>query len=359
MGQQSSEVIEVKHPQKDSPLGWVVVDSVSNDLSFGGCRMKPDVTLPEVRELAQAMTWKLFCHGQPTGGAKAGIRIDPQQDDALALMEHFGREVSDVLSTRVVLGKDMGATDALMEHLYASAGVSQLAPLGPMDLSWLREFRGYRRHMTGLGISMATSEALGAERLDGLRVGIQGAGVVGVGAAVRLSGLGASIVAMSDAHRCIRWDNGVSVAELEEKAGSTRDLSAMAGSAIGSREALFEQHADVIVLAASSYSVSSENVEAISAPLVVEGANMAFQVGGRALAFERGLMVVPDVIASSSSAGMVCSQLARKGAWEDGVLWERLRTGISEAVSLSAKVAQHKGITLRKAHILRCGMESP
>ena len=321
--------------------------------------MKPDVTLPEVCELAQAMTWKLFCHGQPTGGAKAGIRIDPQHEDALPLLEYFGREISHILSSRVVLGKDMGATDTLMEHLYSSAGVSQLAPLGPMDLSWLREFKGYRRHMTGLGIAIATSEALGNSRLDGLRVAIQGAGVVGVGAAVRLSRLGASIVAMSDMERCIVWEDGVSVGDLEERAGATRDLSTMMGVVAGSREALFDQPVDVIVLAASSYSVSQKNVESISAPLVVEGANMAFQAGGRSLAFQRRLKVIPDVIASSSSAGMVCSQLALKGAWEEDALWERLTAGISEAVALGTEVAQQKGITLREAHIQRCGSKSP
>ena len=129
MSSRKSEVIEVPHPQTGEPLGWLVIDTVRHGLSFGGCRMKPDVTREEVAELARAMSWKLFCHGEPTGGAKAGIRLDPAQEDADELLRYFGSCLSDYFSTGVVLGKDMGATNALMATLYG-AGVSQTGSAG-------------------------------------------------------------------------------------------------------------------------------------------------------------------------------------------------------------------------------------
>ena len=185
-------------------------------------------------------------------------------------------------------------------------GCPKLAPLGEVPFQWLREFRGYRKHMTGLGVAMATCGALGTRDLTGLKVAIQGAGVVGLGTAVRLHALGADIVAMSDVERCVTWDRGVSVPDLLESAEVRRNLSAVKASAEHSREDLFSQDVDLLILAASSYGVSEASVRTIRAPLIIEGANMAFGNGARELAFQLGHEVIPDVIASSSSAGMVC-----------------------------------------------------
>jgi glutamate dehydrogenase (NAD(P)+) len=340
---------EIVHPDQ-GPLGWLCVDSVVDGVSFGGFRMTPDVTRDEVEELARCMTLKLAAHGSPVGGAKAGIRIDPRDPDSDALLAFFAAEVRDLLTDTVVLGKDMGATDMAIDGMYAAIGIPQLAPMGRSTITRLRDFEGYRRHMTGLGVAFAARAALGGS-LEGARVVIQGAGLVGLGAAVRLGAMGAQIVAMSDLARCLVWPEGVNVAWLEARVGAPRSLRGADQGHLIPRDDLFGLDADVVVLAASSYSVDPAHVSRIKAPLVVEGCNMGFAEGARVQAQERGLTVIPDVLASSSSAAMVCRQLAARGQLSEDELWTAIEAAITERVGAGMAMASERGCSVREAHI--------
>ncbi|MGB0592318.1 MAG: Glu/Leu/Phe/Val dehydrogenase dimerization domain-containing protein [Myxococcota bacterium] len=340
---------EVVHPDH-GPLGWLCVDSVVDGLAFGGFRMTPNVTQGEVEELARCMTLKLAAHGSPVGGAKAGIRLDPMEPDADALLAFFAAEVRDLLTNTVVLGKDMGATDLAIDGMYAALGVPQLSPMGSSDLTRLRDFCGYRRHMTGLGVAFAARAALGGS-LEGARVAIQGAGLVGLGSAVRLAAMGAQIVGMSDVSRCLVWPEGVNVAWLEARVGAPRSLRGADQGHLIARDDLFGLDADVVVLAASSYSVGAEQVASIQAPLVVEGCNMGFVEGAREVAQARGLTVIPDVLASSSSAAMVCRQLRAKGTLGEEALWGAIEGAITQRVTEAMAAARLQQITVRQAHL--------
>ena len=333
-----------------TPLGWLCVDSTVDGLSFGGFRMTPTVTRAEVEELARCMTLKLAAHGRPTGGAKAGIRIDPHGPDRDAKLALFAEQVRDLLRDTVILGKDMGATDEAIDRMYASAGFPQLSPLGEGAVTRLRDFDGYRTHMTGLGVAFASRAALGGD-LHGARVVIQGAGLVGLGAAVRLAAMGARVVGMSDVSRCLAWPRGVEVNWLEARLRGPRSLRGADQGAILPRDALFGLDADLIVLAASSYSVSDAQVAAIRAPVVIEGCNMGFAEGARARAHARGLVVIPDVIASSSSAAMVCRQLAARGGLTEEALWAAIESAITERVVAGLAAATERGCSVREAHI--------
>ena len=339
---------EIVHPER-GPLGWLCVDSWSGDLAFGGFRMTPSVTRAEVEELARCMTLKLAVHGSPTGGAKAGIRLDPLEEDADALLAFFGEQVADLLSTRVVLGKDMGASDLAIDGMYEALGFPQLSPIGT-GVEKLRDFSGYRRHMTGLGVAFAARSALGGS-VKGLRVAIQGAGLVGLGAAVRLGAMGAQVVAMSDVSRALLWPEGVNLAWLEARVGPPRSLRGAGEGHLVPRDALFECDADVLVLAASSYSVDEEHVARMKAPVVVEGCNMGFTEPARRLAHERGILVIPDVIASSSSAAMVCRQLAARGTLSEEALWREIEAAIDRCVKSARREAAERAMSVRDAYI--------
>ena len=133
--------------------------------------MSPTVSAEEVCDLARSMHCKLLAHGLPTGGAKGGLLADPQSVDLLERAEAFGRAAASLLAERVVLGKDMGASDALMEAIYRGAGVPQLhlAQRGSgsgVCPDRIGDLAGYRRHMTGLGVCLATMAA----RAGGLEV---------------------------------------------------------------------------------------------------------------------------------------------------------------------------------------------
>ena len=340
---------EVVHPE-EGVLGWLCVDSWVDGLAFGGCRMTPDVTRDEVEELARCMTLKLAAHGSPTGGAKAGIRMDPKASDAAEKLAYFAQSLSDLLKGGVVLGKDMGATDKAIDGMYAAIDSPQLAPLVTSPCTRLRDFKGYRRHMTGLGVAFATRAAMGGQ-LKGVRVAIQGAGLVGLGSALRLQSLGAEIVAMSDVERALYWREGVDVTQLEEAIAASRSLKELSQGEPMARDDLFALEVDVVVLAASSYSVSRDHVSLMKAPRIVEGCNMGFSKGARELAQERGIEVVPDVLASSSSAAMVCRQIAAGGRLDETALWRAIEEAIEARVGAAQRHARQQGITLREAHI--------
>ena len=323
------EVVEDPHSGLRAALA-VVRDS---GLSFGGTRFSAQSGPEEVVELARCMEAKLRPHRPEIGGAKAGFFCSPDHPGLPQLMSLAAAAWAPLLLDRVILGKDMGASDDLMEAFYAAVGSPQLAPLnsssGPR---WLRRFPGYRRHMTGQGVCWALKE-LHAGDLSGARVAIQGAGAVGLGSAVRLLREGAQIAAISDAKQCVWLREGLREEELLDliQGGRIRPESAwVAGRA--SREALFSAEVDAFVLAASSNSVSAESARRMTDCSVVEGSNFGLTVEARKVLLEQGCFVVPDVVASSASAAMVAHQLHQKGKLGPEELWASIETCIRSEV---------------------------
>jgi len=352
-------LIEVRD-EKSGMHGFLAVESIRKGLAFGGLRISPSVTGAEVQELAQSMEMKLRAHDNPVGGAKGGLRCDPNDPNLHEKLAAFGRALRGPLTDGVILGKDMGATNEALDHLYESLGVAQLHRVQEIFPNAhcpgrLRDLKGYRKHMTGLGVAWATRAALGG-RIQGARVLIQGAGVVGVGTAVRLSEMGAVIVGINDVHGGIHATEGIPVDALIEGLQQGKGLSPDAFSfpcqAI-ERDALFRQEADVLVLAASSYSVSLPLAENIHAGLVVEGCNMGLLPDARHHLHERKIMVVDDVLASSSSAAMVTLQMSTGNAFEGGSLWEQIERAISGHVRESVRLSKQLHIPARRVYLER------
>jgi len=314
-------------------LGWVSVASETRGLAFGGTRVSGDVTAEEVEALSWNMHRKLLPVGLPTGGAKAGLRVDPQDPLLLEKARAFGERARTLLTTSVVLGKDMGATNQVMEAIYAGAGVPQLflaKARGDSCPDRMGDLAGYRPHMTGLGVAWAARAARRGE-MEGARVLVQGWGVVGRGSAVRLEEMGARVVGHSDV-------DGARVGEQSLE-----------------RDALLGLEADVLILAAGTGSVGAALAETVSAHLVVEGANLALTADARKLLYERGVEVVPDCIASCSSASLVASQLATGNSGHPGEIWARIEAGIETSVREARALGVQEDIPLREAFLRKWG----
>lgn len=300
----------------DLEVGWLALADPTAPLSFGGTRITEGVTRDEVVGLADAMHRKLAVHSVPVAGAKAGVRTSA--DEAPEALAAFADEVRELLATRVVLGKDMGATNTLIDGLYASIGLPQLAPVQvrhPGCPDKLRDLAGYRHRMTALGVRWSAEEAYG--ELAGARVAVQGWGVVGAGSAWRLARAGARVVAASD---------------LDGMCTEV-DVDGALGPRVAPPEALFSVDCDLFVLAAASHTVGADAAEQIRARVVVEGSNFGLRPEAREVLSRRGIRVVPDVIASSSSAAMVCWQLATGNGLAEAELWARIEAAIRRAAS--------------------------
>jgi glutamate dehydrogenase (NAD(P)+) len=312
------------------------VASETQGLAFGGTRVSGHVTAEEVVALSWNMHHKLLPMGLPTGGAKAGLKVDPGDPMLLEKARAFGEQARPLLSTTVVLGKDMGATDAVMEAIYAGAAIPQLflgKTRGASCPDRIGELAGYRSHMTGLGVAWSARAARAAQQkgMDGARVLVQGWGVVGRGSAVRVEEMGATVVGHSDVH-------GATVGDLPVE-----------------RDALLGLEADVLVLAASSGSVDAALAKTISAPLVVEGANLALTEDARGVLYDRGIEVVPDCIASCSSASLVACQVALGNDGEPAEIWARIEAGIEASIQEARAIGAQDGIPLREAFLRKWG----
>ncbi len=344
-GDSPHEVVTVRDSRGEE-VGWLVIDQLVDGMSFGGFRFSPSVTRAEVERLARCMSHKLALHGSPVGGAKAGLRCDPGQSSVHELLERFGDATADALRSRAVVGRDMGATDALIDGLYERLGIPQMTIAGFEGR--LRDMPGYRRHMTGLGVAYAARRAVGGD-LSGARVAIQGFGLVGAGSAVRLRDLGASVVAISDATGVLIDPSGIDVDHLVAAAGGARALPV--GAATASRDELFTTDADLLLLAASSNSVDVAQAEVLRAPTVVEGSNFGLTDAARSRLQRREIVVIPDLIASSSSAAMVARQMQAGGRLGEDELWAAIETAIDQATASAIDRATLDGTDVRSAYL--------
>jgi glutamate dehydrogenase/leucine dehydrogenase len=184
--------------------------------------------------------------------------------------------------------------------------------------------------MTGLGVAWAVRAAR-KEGVEGARVLVQGWGVVGKGSAVRLEEIGATVVGHSDVQ------------------------GAHVGEQVLERDALLGMEADVLVLAAASGSVDEALARTVSAPLVVEGANLALTADARKVLFSRGIEVVPDCIASCSSASLVASQVALGNEGDPAAIWARIEAGIAASIQEARVLGAEEGIPLREAFLRKWG----
>ena len=350
----SDPPLRVYPAKADHVEGWLVLDTVSNDLAFGGFRFGPGVTEQEVRGLARAMSWKLGIHGQPVGGAKAGLRCDPTDPALPALLGEIARQWSDALGKVAIVGKDMGASDFLLDTLYEGLGTPQLGLVQrrhPSCPPRIRDMTGYVPHMTGRGVAVATRAALGGNA-EGRRVIIQGAGRVGIGSAYRLDAMGARIVAISDVDGAIVSQDGLPVATLlsarDAQGRIDRSLLDFPHEQIH-RDELLHLDADILILAAGSLLVGEHAAQRVRVPLVVEGANLGLTEEARTVLAAAQKTVIPDIIASSSSAALVGLQAASGNQITSDALWEQIESAIDRAVRSGMEVASRDGCTVREA----------
>jgi len=345
---------------------FIAVDSVLGGASFGGMRFSSTVNEQEVRDLAQCMTWKLRGHGVQMGGAKAGIVVDPNDPSLVTKVQRFAELARDVLSSRVILGKDMGATNELLDLVYREAGLPQLhlvhknhPELCPPGR--LRDLCGYRAHMTGLGVAWSTRSALGGD-CRGARVLVQGVGVVGLGTIIRLTEMGATIVGVNDHQQALVCSSGLDVQGLVSCVGDSRTLRPAHYSGPGhfvARDALFMQDADVLVLGASSHSVDHDAALTIVPQVIVEGSNFGLTKRARVELQGRSKDVVPDIIASSSSAAMVCHQMVSGNLLAEDELWDRIERAIVDNTTWALAEGRRLGVDPRDVFIdsLRSGRD--
>jgi len=340
--------------------GYRVHHNTSRGPSKGGIRYHPEVSLDEVRALAMWMTWKCAVVGIPYGGAKGGVIVDPKELSRGELERMTRRYASEILPLigpeRDIPAPDMGTDDQIMAWImdtysmnqgYSVPGVVTGKPVavgGSLG-------RGAATSRGVVYVTVATLKHLGFP-VDQARVVIQGYGKVGGPAVQLLHDQGCMVVGVSDVMGGVYNPKGLSpmgLAAYKDETGTVAGYPG--GESMGSDEVL-EVETDVLIPAALEGVITEENAERIKAKLVVEAANGPTTPEADEILHERGVLVVPDILANAG--GVTVSyfewvQDIQAYFWSEEEVNERLREIMESAHVEVIELAEEKKATMRQA----------
>jgi glutamate dehydrogenase (NAD(P)+) len=340
--------------------GYRVQHSLSRGPGKGGVRFHPEVTLDEVMALSAWMTVKNAAVNLPYGGAKGGIRIDPKQYSRNEL-ERITRRYTSEIGFIIGPDKDIPAPDVgtseremawMMDTYSMNIGSTATGVVTGKPVS-LGGSLG-RREATGRGVMFATREAAKRIGMDlkGARVVVQGFGNVGGVAAKLLSDLGAKIVGIQDATGSAMNENGIDVsAVLAHLAAGKPIASAPTVQAI-SNDDFWNVKCDVLIPAALESQVTPERARKTTAKLVVEGANGPTVPSADDILRDRGILVVPDVIANAGGVTVSYFEWVQDFSsffWSETEINARLEKIMVDALNAVYDVAEKHKISLRTA----------
>ena len=282
----------------------------------GGIRYHPNVTLDEVRALASWMTWKCAVIDVPFGGAKGGVICDPKKLTRSDLRRITRRFISD-LGDNIGPHTDIPAPDVntnagtmawifdTFDMLHPGMNNRPVVTGKPVDMGGSLG----RREATARGCLFCTRRALerglvaGLDTMAGATVVIQGFGNAGSIAAQLYAEDGARIVAVSDTRGGIHDEGGLDVDAVIAHKAETGSVVDFPGAANVSNEELLGLPCDVLIPAALENQIRADNVESIRARLIAEAANGPTTPAADRALLERGVPVLPDILANS---GGVC-----------------------------------------------------
>jgi len=317
------EKIAYLHDPSTGLRAIVVVDNVACGPSIGGARMEPDVSVDECFRLARAMTLKNAAARIPHGGGKSVIFADPKMDpgEKERLVRSFARAIGDI--TDYIVGPDMGTDETCMAWCRDEIGRAVGLPpeLGGIPLDEIGA-TGF-----GLGVCAEAAQDFCDVNLDGARVAVQGFGSVGRHAARFLSEMGAQLVAAADSRGAIVDEGGLDVGALIAHKTSGASVIEFSGGKAIAGDALLDVTCDVFVPAARPDVIRMDNVQRVSAKLILSGANIAVTSEAERVLHDRGVLVVPDFIANAG--GVICASVEYHGGTESqafSAIEEKIRT---------------------------------
>jgi glutamate dehydrogenase (NAD(P)+) len=276
--------------KRDAPLGYLVIHSQFAGTSRGGIRMAPDISEEEVQILAEGMTLKFGLLGLPQGGAKAGIRSDPDapEHEREAILYEFLEALEPVLRLRTfVPGPDMGTSSEMVRRALLKLGL----PIQTRELQGRRS--GYFTALSTFYGARHAADRLGLP-LAGARISIEGFGKVGSALAVLFASASARVVAISTSNGALVSAGGLPVEELArsyQQQGSkfVREYPAF----LQPREKLFSVPVDILCPSARHNSISTERAGLFQARIVAPAANQPYDSEAEAVMTSRGILCLP------------------------------------------------------------------
>jgi glutamate dehydrogenase (NAD(P)+) len=329
----------------------------------GGLRYATDVNLGEVTALAMLMSWKCALMGLPYGGAKGGVRCDPLALSARereSLTRRYTAEIMPVIGPDLdIPAPDLGTDEQTMAWMMDTYSMTQgKTVLGVVTGKPVLVGGSVgRREATGRGVAYTLYQVmrrLGRD-LRGQRVVVQGYGNVGSVVARQLSKEGCVVVGISDIQGGIWNPEGLDVHRVTQHVTESGTVAGFPDAESLSNAELIERPCDIFIPAAVGAQIRGDNAGRVTASVVAEAANGPTTPEADVILRERGITVIPDVLANAG--GVVVSyfewvQGLQYHFWREAEITTRLQEVMTRAVNQVWGLAEKDDIDLRTAALM-------
>jgi glutamate dehydrogenase (NAD(P)+) len=343
--------------------GYRVQHNISRGPGKGGLRYSASVDVDEVRALAMWMTWKCAVVDVPYGGAKGGVTIDPRQHSSAELERVTRRYTSEIMPMigpeRDIMAPDIGTDEQTMAWVMDTYSVNLGYTIPAVATGKPLAVGGSlgRPTATSRGVVHAATAALAdaGVRLDEVSAAVQGFGKVGSHAARFLHEAGTRVVAVSDENGGVRASDGLDVPALLRHVQETGTVTGFAGGEPITNAELLALDVDVLIPAAVEGVLDEESAARVKARWVVEAANGPTTTEGDRVLADRGVVVVPDILANAG--GVVVSyfewvQANQAYWWTEHEIAERLEQRMLASYRAVASLAHAEGLSMRDAALV-------
>jgi glutamate dehydrogenase (NAD(P)+) len=340
--------------------GYRVTHNIARGPSKGGIRYHPDVTLDEVKALSMWMTWKCALMGIPFGGAKGGVVCDPKRMSRGELEKMTRRYTSEIINEigpeKDIPAPDVGTDGSVMAWIFdtysMNKGHSVLGVVTGKPLT-IGGSLG-REEATARGSLFCIRDAVAKQdrRLAGMKVAVQGFGNVGSYLAKFLHEEGAVVVAISDSTVGLYNPKGIDVPAAFAHKREHRTLMGLRDADQITNDELLLLDVDVLAPCALEQVITEQNADQVKASILCEGANGPVTPGADAILEEKGVLILPDVLANAG--GVVVSyfewvQGLQEYFWKETEVNAKLNDIVSRAFEETWETAQQRNLPMRVA----------
>ncbi|MEE8364066.1 MAG: Glu/Leu/Phe/Val dehydrogenase dimerization domain-containing protein [Dehalococcoidia bacterium] len=325
----------------------------------GGVRYAPAADAAQTCALAMLMTWKTALVDLPYGGAKGGIEVDPaelSEAELNRLTRRYIGAISHIIGpARDIPAPDMGTNAQVMAWMMDAYGQAHGYTPGVVTGKPVELGGSYGREAaTGRGVveiaQLAARDA--GINLREAKVVIQGFGNVGSWTARMAVGAGATVIAVSDRHGALRNPGGLDVEALVRYVGSAGTMAGFDGGEEITNQELLELPCDILIPAALESVITTSNAPRIKARMVIEAANGPVTYGGDQILKDRGVTVIPDILANAG--GVIVSyfewaQNIQGFRWQEERVNRELKEVLTRAYGRVREMVGIAGMTHRDA----------
>ena len=353
-----------EYEEVETVIGYRVQHVLSIGPTKGGIRYSPDVNFGEVTALAMLMSWKCAIVGLPYGGAKGGVAIDPNplsRAEKQRLTRRYTAEILPIIGVdKDIPAPDMGTDEQTMAWImdtYSNfVGSAQPGIVTGKPVSIGGSIT--RREATGRGAMAIAKEASTKINHDfeNSRIVVQGFGNVGKYAALDAYERGAKVIAVNDVNGGVVNEKGINIPELFKYVSKNSSVVGFDGAEDLGNAKILEIPCEILIPAAVGGVITSKNANKIDTKILLEGANSPTTVKAHKILEDRGILVIPDVIANAG--GVTASyfewvQDTQNYLWKEKQIYERLVDVLISAFEEVWVLSEKHNCDLRTAALMK------